>query len=91
MKLIKTFGICLLLMGSIILFACGGGGGGSSDGATGTGTLSVGLTDSSTDKYQAVYVTVDEVQVKVTMFQLNKMKTGNQLQIRKKLIICSIQ
>ena len=64
MKLIKTFGICLLLMGSIILFACGGGGGGSSDGATGTGTLSVGLTDSSTDKYQAVYVTVDEVQVK---------------------------
>jgi hypothetical protein len=64
MKLVKTFGIGLLLMGSIVLFACGGGGGGSSDGATGTGTLSVGLTDSSTDKYQAVYVTVDEVQVK---------------------------
>ena len=64
MKLIKTFGIGLTLMGSMILFACGGGGGGSSDGTTGTGTLSLGLTDSSTDKYQAVYVTVDEVQVK---------------------------
>ena len=55
MKLIKTFGIGLLLTGSMVLYACGGGGG-SSDGATGTGTLSVGLTDSSTDKYQAVYV-----------------------------------
>jgi hypothetical protein len=63
MKLIKTFGICLLLTGSIILFACGGGGGGSSDGTTGTGTLSVGLTDSSTDKYSAIYVTIDEIQV----------------------------
>ena len=64
MKLMKTFGMGLLFMGSMALFACGGGGGGSSDGATGTGTLSLGLTDSSTDKYQAVYVTVDEVQVK---------------------------
>jgi len=41
--------------------ACGGGGG-SSDGG-GTGTLSVGLTDSSTGKYLAIYVTIDEVQV----------------------------
>ena len=32
--------------------------------ATGTGTLSLGLADSSTDKYQAVYITVDEVHVK---------------------------
>jgi hypothetical protein len=65
MKLMKTFGMGILFMGSMALLACGGGGGGgSSDGATGTGTLSLGLTDSSTDKYQAVYVTVDEVQVK---------------------------
>ena len=63
MKLLKTLGIGLLFMGSMVLYACGGGGG-SSDGVTGVGMLSVELADSSTDKYQAVYVTVDEVQVK---------------------------
>jgi hypothetical protein len=36
---------------------------GCSGGSTGTGTVSVGLTDSSTDQYQAVYVTVSEIQV----------------------------
>lgn len=60
MKL-KTIGMGLLLLGVFFLFACNEGGSGSSDG---TGTLSVGLADSATDQYQAVYITVDEVYVK---------------------------
>ena len=38
--------------------SCSGGSGSSS-----TGTLSLGLTDASTNEYQAVYVTINEVQV----------------------------
>ncbi|KPK25387.1 MAG: hypothetical protein AMJ61_12125 [Desulfobacterales bacterium SG8_35_2] len=35
-----------------------------SNSGTPTGTLGVGLTDDSTDLYQAIYVTIDEVQIK---------------------------
>lgn len=49
----------ILSLSLLILTACGGGG---SD-EVGTGTVSVGLTDSSTGRYKAVYVTIDEVQV----------------------------
>ena len=42
-----------------LLSACGGGS--SSSGAT--GTLTLGLTDASSNAYKAVYVTIDEVQV----------------------------
>ena len=52
----------ILVFFMFALSACGGGGGGS-DGA-GTGTLSLALTDSSCSGYKAVYVTIDEVQVK---------------------------
>ncbi len=45
----------------IALVSCGGGGGGGSGG--GTGTLVLGLTDASTNDYQAIYVTIAEVQV----------------------------
>ena len=63
MKLVKTFGIGIYLLGTLFLFGCDGGssGGGSSDG---TGTLALELADSATDKYQAVYITVDEIHVK---------------------------
>ena len=69
MKFTKAFGIILLFATAIFLFACDGGGSGgggsvdSSSDSSGTGTVSFGLTDTSTDKYQAVYVTIDEVQV----------------------------
>jgi hypothetical protein len=56
--------LCLLFVSS--LAACGGSGGGDGDvaGSTvGQGTLSTSLTDSSTDEYQAVYVTIARVEV----------------------------
>ncbi len=46
---------------SLLLASCGGGGSNSS---VGTGTLELGLTDASSKDYQAVYVTIAEVQVK---------------------------
>ena len=60
MKL-KTIVMGLLLLGTFFLFACNDGG---SDSSVGTGTLALELADSATDKYQAVYITVDEVHVK---------------------------
>ena len=60
MKALKLSAWIILSLSILIFTACGGGG--SSDGG-GTGTLSVGLTDSSTGKYLAIYVTIDKVQV----------------------------
>lgn len=45
-----------------LLVACGGGGG-SGTTAGGTGELSISLTDATLYEYQAVYVTIDEIQV----------------------------
>ena len=56
-RLIYYFVVPLM---AVSLISCGGGG--SSGGST--GTLGVILTDASTDMYQAIYVTIDEVQVK---------------------------
>lgn len=53
----------LLAFAVFLLASCGGGGGSESGGGTGTGTLSLSLVDSSTDRFKAVYVTIDEVQV----------------------------
>ena len=52
----------ILVLFMLTLSACGGSGGGSDGG--GTGTLSLALTDSSCSGYKAIYVTIDEVQVK---------------------------
>lgn len=46
-----------------MLAGCGGGGSSSSSVGSGTGTLSVSLLDATTDEYNAVYVTIEEVQV----------------------------
>ncbi len=54
--LLFSFIICFLLS------ACSGGGGGG-DSSSSTGTLQVGLTDAATSEYQAVYISVREVQV----------------------------
>lgn len=63
-RLINFLG-CLLV--GLLLSACSGGGGGGGGGEAaigdGQGSLSVFLTDSSTDEYQAVYVTVALVDV----------------------------
>ena len=52
----------ILVLFMLTLSACSGSGGGSDGG--GTGTLSLALTDSSCSGYKAIYVTIDEVQVK---------------------------
>jgi len=60
MKLFKSYAIIVMLFSGISLLACGGGG--SSDGG-GTGTVSVSLTDSASDKYLGDYVTIADVQI----------------------------
>ena len=55
-KLAKWIYLTLIIFTS---FACNVGGSNTS----GTGTLSLGLTDASTDDYKAVYVTIKEVRV----------------------------
>lgn len=55
----------ILIVTSLMMFmlaACGGGGGSGSSGS-GTGSLSLSLSDATTNEYQAVYVTIKEVQV----------------------------
>lgn len=53
--------IGLFLCGAVLLAACGGGDGGTN--VVTQGTLNLSLTDSATEDYQAVYVTIDEVEV----------------------------
>jgi len=58
-------GLALLCL-PLVIFAvsCGGGGGDSGgSGSTGTGTMNLSLTDASTTDYQAIYVTIKQVEV----------------------------
>jgi hypothetical protein len=57
LKKLSTLLLCFLV--GLSLTACGGSGGSGGS----TGTLSTSLTDSSTDMYQAVYVTIARVEV----------------------------
>jgi len=63
MKPVKLCGIFLLVFSAFILFACGGGGGSSSPASVGVGTLSVSLTDEMSNTYDAIYITLEDVQV----------------------------
>lgn len=60
----KRFSFFLAVFSSFLIAACSGGGGSSSSGGGGTGTLALSLQDApATEDYQAVYVTIKEVQV----------------------------
>ena len=56
----KLVGLFVSFLSIIVFLSCSDGGGSSGGG---TGSLSLGLTDASTNEYQAVYITIDEVQV----------------------------
>ncbi len=62
MKLHKFLTIVSALMISVPFFSCGSGGGGDSSGGE-TGTVAVSLTDAMSNKFGAVYVTIDDVQI----------------------------
>jgi hypothetical protein len=60
--MIPRFRSFLVLMAVMTLIpGCGGSGGGSDSG--GSGTLSLSMTDDSSDQFEAVYVTIDEIQI----------------------------
>ena len=60
MKSLKSAGIIFLLFTSVFLLACDGGGGSSSGEV---GTIAMSLTDAMSNKFNAVYVTINDVQV----------------------------
>ena len=59
----NTFILWSVVALSLVLQSCGGGGSGVSGPSGGTGTLELGLTDAANKDYQAIYVTIAEVQV----------------------------
>ncbi len=57
-----NFILLVILLGAF-LSACGGDSSGGGSGSSSQGKLSISLTDSTTDQYQAVYVTITRVDV----------------------------
>jgi hypothetical protein len=73
--------LCLffvIVFGLSTIVATGGGGGGGSSSGSGTGTLSLSLSDATTDEYNAVYVTVREVQVHMPLGNWTVVASPNQ-------------
>lgn len=63
-KVLRYFGLFgVIVLGLMTIIATSGDGDGVYSSSGGTGTLSLGLTDSITDDYDAVYVTIKEVRV----------------------------
>ena len=59
--MLKGCRILLFLAITSFLFACGDGGGSSR--IPQTGAVSMSLTDSTTDLYRAVYITINDIQI----------------------------
>ena len=64
MKTLKSFGIIFLVFLPSFFLACGGGSGGGSNSVE-VGTVSMSLTDAMSNRFNAVYVTIENVQVHV--------------------------
>ena len=62
MKLLKSCGIIFFLFVPLFMFACDGGGGSSSSSGD-LGTVSMSLTDAMSNEFNAVCVTIEDVQV----------------------------
>ncbi len=67
MKKGKNLLLLTMFLSVFTMWACDGGGGGSSTdgiaGSAGTGSLSLSLTDNSTEEYKAVYITIKYIEV----------------------------
>lgn len=66
MRSLRIYLLCFACMSSLVLTACSGGGSSTSSPevlSNDDGTLSLSLTDATTDEYKAVYITVDKVDV----------------------------
>ncbi len=63
MNLMRKMGIILATLSVLSFIGCSGGGNSGSSTGTSSGTLSVSLVDQTTYDYQAVYITIDEVQI----------------------------
>jgi len=59
MKVLKYLSMILIGLLAVTLLSCGGSG----DGSGSSGKLSLSLTDAPASDYQAVYVTISEIQV----------------------------